>query len=86
MKITDKEEAQEVPFIDSMLLPVSQCPDPCLSVPVEEEEENDKEGNSSSSSIPEENTSDMETTTIPFFLREDETEFDSFLLDAVDWL
>jgi hypothetical protein len=76
VKITDKEEAQEVPFIDSMLLPVSQCPDPCLSVPVEEEN-NTKEGNHESIEM---------DTSIPFFLREDETEFDSFLLDAVDWL
>jgi hypothetical protein len=76
VKITDKEEAQEVPFIDSMLLPVSQCPDPCLSVPVEEEN-NTKEGGHESIEM---------DTSIPFFLKEDETEFDSFLLDAVDWL
>jgi hypothetical protein len=80
VKITGKEEAQEAPFIDSMLLPVSQCPDPCLSDTVREE--NSKEG----SQVENFHDSPCMETTIPFFLREDETEFDSFLLDAVDWL
>jgi hypothetical protein len=57
------------PPIDSMMLPVSLCPDPCLSVLKEEEKkiENEKEE-------------------LPCLLKDEETEFDAFLLDAVQWL
>jgi hypothetical protein len=70
----------DAPPIDSMLLPVSMCPDLCLSFKktkkvinnvVVVEEESDK--------------LDKEPV-VPFLLKDEETEFDAFLLDAVQWL
>mmetsp|Transcript_23614 Transcript_23614/g.40068 ORF Transcript_23614/g.40068 Transcript_23614/m.40068 type:complete len:100 (-) Transcript_23614:56-355(-) len=58
---------------ESMMLPVSLCPDPCLSSNAEED---------GTPSV------ELKQETIPSLLRdtEDETEFGAFLLDAVQWL
>ena len=76
MKISD----DDAPPIDSMMLPVSMCPDPCLSTKKDE--------------VVVEMMSDDDVVSkqldkepvVPFLLKDEETEFDAFLLDAVQWL
>lgn len=72
------------PPIDSMMLPVSLCPDPCLSKN-NNESESSESGDESSSDSSSSSGSDEEVA-IPSLLKDEETEFDAFLLDAVQWL
>jgi hypothetical protein len=73
VKISD----DDAPPIDSMMLPVSMCPDPCLSTKKDEVVEMSEDVVSKQL--------DKEPV-VPFLLKDEETEFDAFLLDAVQWL
>eukprot|EP00545_Synedropsis_sp_CCMP1620_P001008 CAMPEP_0119030786 /NCGR_PEP_ID=MMETSP1176-20130426/41207_1 /TAXON_ID=265551 /ORGANISM="Synedropsis recta cf, Strain CCMP1620" /LENGTH=313 /DNA_ID=CAMNT_0006987163 /DNA_START=105 /DNA_END=1046 /DNA_ORIENTATION=- len=64
------------PPIDSMLLPVSLCPDPCLS----------GGGAMEKNLVVETTTAPEKEPVLPSLLKDEETEFDAFLLDAVQWL
>jgi hypothetical protein len=84
VKISDDDDS---PPIDSMMLPVSMCPDPCLSISTKKEKKDEIVGD--------EGDDDVVTLTkqqldkepvVPFLLKDEETEFDAFLLDAVQWL
>lgn len=74
VKITD----DDAPPIDSMMLPVSMCPDPCLSTKKDDVVEMSDDAVSCKQL-------DKEPV-VPFLLKDEETEFDAFLLDAVEWL
>ena len=86
MKISDDDDS---PPIDSMMLPVSMCPDPCLSTSTKKEKKDEIVV------VGDEGDDDVVTLTrpqldkepvVPFLLKDEETEFDAFLLDAVQWL
>jgi len=70
-----------------MMLPASMCPDPCLSLEpsnntVSDEKTDEEEKTASPTTI----ASDKEQEVIPSLLKDEVTEFDNFLLDAVQWL
>ena len=88
MKISDDDDS---PPIDSMMLPVSMCPDPCLSTATTRKNGKKEER----VVVGDDDDDDVIVTTkqqldkepvIPFLLKDEETEFDAFLLDAVQWL
>mmetsp|Transcript_43109 Transcript_43109/g.48932 ORF Transcript_43109/g.48932 Transcript_43109/m.48932 type:complete len:104 (+) Transcript_43109:995-1306(+) len=87
VKITGSLSPPETPSIDSMMLPVSMCPDPCLSLNINSNStESDKsEGGKEQMAGDCTKMFDKEQV-IPSLLKDEVTEFDSFLLDAVQWL
>lgn len=80
MKITGS------PPIDSMMLPVSLCPDPCLSRQESSSGDDESGADSSDSDTTVEEEEEKKEVAIPSLLKDEETEFDAFLLDAVQWL
>ena len=84
MKISDDDAS---PPIDSMMLPVSMCPDPCLSNSTKKVKKDDVAvvGDDDEVVTLTKQQLDKEPV-VPFLLKDEETEFDAFLLDAVQWL
>ena len=88
MKISDDDDS---PPIDSMMLPVSMCPDPCLSTTTSKNVKKDvlvvvgQDDDDDNVTMKTKQQLDKEPV-IPFLLKDEETDFDAFLLDAVQWL
>ena len=84
MKISDDDAS---PPIDSMMLPVSMCPDPCLSTSTKKVKKDEVVvvGDDDVVVTMTKQQLDKEAV-VPFLLKDEETEFDAFLLDAVQWL
>jgi hypothetical protein len=82
VKITGATPHQDKMEEEELMLPVSLCPDPCLSKEVKTVVSEDD------LSVPTTSKKSEETPTLPMLLsdHEAETEFDAFLLDAVEWL
>jgi hypothetical protein len=88
VKISDDDDS---PPIDSMMLPVSMCPDPCLSTTTRKNVKKDvlvvvgQDDDDDNVTMKTKQQLDKEPV-IPFLLKDEETDFDAFLLDAVQWL